>query len=80
MTARGSLLVFRRSSEPPELESHSQTRRWSSVHLLADKRPHCHKDLQSCQLTQQKGLGLTEHRDNYLSFLADVMDECVLLT
>lgn len=77
---RGSPLVFRRSSEPPELESHCQTHRWSSVRLLVDKRPCCHKDLQSCQLTQQKGLGLTEHRDNYLSFLADVMDECVLLT
>jgi len=55
-------------------------RRWSSDHLPGDKHPHCHKYLQSCQLTQQKGLRLTEHQDNYLSFLADVMDESVLLT
>lgn len=58
----------------------SQTCWWSSAHLLVDKCPHCHKYLQSCQLTQQKGLGLTERPDNYLSTLADVMDESVLLT
>lgn len=73
------MLVFK-SLELSKLKTHRQMCRWSPVHLLVDKCPHCHKYLQSCQLTQQKGLGLTEHRDNYLSILADVMDEAVLLT
>lgn len=60
--------------------THCQNCRWSSDCLPVDKFPHCHECLQSCQLTQQKGLRLTEHRDNYLSILADVMDESVLLT
>lgn len=73
------MLVFK-TLELPKLKTHRQMCWWSSVHLPVDKCPHCHKYLQSCQLTQQKCLRLTEHRDKYLSILADVMDESVLLT
>lgn len=80
MTANSSVMMCQSNLRLPQLETQCQTRRWSSVHLPGDKHPRCHKYLQSCQLTQQKGLRLTEHQDNYLSILADVMDESVLLT
>ncbi|XP_067161976.1 uncharacterized protein [Apteryx mantelli] len=79
-TANSNILAFKMSSELRKLKTQCQICRWSSVHLLVDKCSFCHKYLQSCQLTQQKGLRLTEHQDNYLSILADVMDESVLLT